>query len=181
MLTPFADLSSYHEVDMPVKKKIERGDEPNPHRVARANGAVDIVTLKDEKAQVYKVMSLIDLMMKRGQINSDQHRAGSRFYADWYHSGLSGAGAIDYSAIRVDTSRGGQSHRSLMAMARFDMAVKAIGRIHCHPLTSMVLLEMSPEEYGRTRCGQKNEKLARLAALTLLIASLDALDDHYSK
>lgn len=167
---------------MPVKEKIERGFGPNSHRIRQAGDAIEVVTLKEEKAKVYRMLdaTILDLLKSRGQINEDQHRVGSSFYRDWYLSGLPGAGAIDYSKIKVDTSRSSNiSHKALAALSRFDAAIRSIGKVHCHPLTSMVLLEMTPEEYGQTRCGQKNPKLARLAAITLLISSLDALCDHH--
>lgn len=167
---------------MPVKNKIERGFGPNEERMRQAGGAVETVTLKEEKAQVFRMLdaTILDLLRSRGQINEDQYRVGSAFYRDWYLSGLPGAGAIDYSKIKVDKSSSPNvSHKSLMALTRYKSAVLGIGRVHCHPLTSMVLLEMSPEEYGRVRCGQKNGKLARLAAITLLISSLDALCEYH--
>lgn len=168
---------------MPVKNKI---DEVNPHRFAQANGKVSKkqIEIDGKKHIVTQILDghLLDWLLSRGQITSDHHRAGTRFYADWYHSGVSGARAIDYSAIRVDTSAvKAVAHRSLAAMTRWNAAIRALGRVHCHPLTCMVLQEMPPEEYGRVRCGQNNAKLGRLAAITLLTASLEALDDHYTK
>jgi hypothetical protein len=166
---------------MPVKNKIERGFEPNKERILRAGGQHGIVEV--EKTKVHRMMdsSILDLLLSRGQIDGEQYAAGTRFNRDWFQSGLSGAGAIDYSKVRVDTSTDVKvSHRAIDAMTRFNHAVRAIGKIHCHPLTSMVLLEMTPEEYGRTRCRQNNPKLGRLAAITLLIASLDALCEHYT-
>lgn len=167
---------------MPVKNKIDRGLGPNSERIRQAGDAVEIVTLKEEKAKVYRMMdaSILDLLLSRGQINQDQFRYGKTFYRDWFLSGLPGAGAIDYTKIRVDTSTStNMSHKSLMALTRWNAAVRAIGKVHCHPLTAMVLLEQTPEQYGRDRCGQRNGKLARLAAITLLIAALDALCEHH--
>lgn len=160
---------------MPVKRKMEP---PNDHRLARANGQIKMV--EEGKTRVYRMLPLIDLLRSRDQITPEQHRCGNWFYRDWYNAGLSGSGAIDYSKVRVDMSKVNlSSPRSIDAMTRWKNAVKAIGRIHCRPLTNMVLLEMSPEEYGQVYCGQKSPKLARLAAITVLTASLEALCDHY--
>lgn len=166
---------------MPVKKKI---DHVNKHRLARANGQIAIkeVIVDGKSARVLQMQDnhLLDLLRTRGQIDDGQYRAGLTFYRDWYLSGVSGAKAIDYSVLRVDTSTvKARSHGSLDAMSRWNDAVRAIGKVHCSPVVDMVLLELSPEQYGRDKCRQNNAKLARLAALTLLGASLDALREHY--
>ena len=54
-------------------------------------------------------------------------------------------------------------------------ACKAIGPVHCHPLTDMVLLEMPATVYAMRHLGHRDPKDARLAAYTLLRSSLDAL------
>lgn len=137
------------------------------------------IEIDGKKQRVYKMMDILDLLLARKQITADQHRVGLMFYRDWYHSGLSGIGAIDYSKIKVDVSGiKVATVRSLDALTRWQRAVKAIGRQHCHPLVHIVLLEQTPEEYGMSR-GQRNSKLARLVAITLLTSGLDALIDHY--
>lgn len=167
---------------MPVKKKIE---EINPHRLARANNkfASEQIEINGKKQRVFRMMDghLLAYLSYRGQITEEQYRSGMYFYADWYHSGISGSKAVDYSALRVDVSTVRPVDiRSLSAMHRWVAATKSIGRVHCHPLISMVLLEVTPEQYGREYCGQKSPKLARLAATTLLVAALTALHDHYT-
>lgn len=137
------------------------------------------VEIDGKKQRVYRMMDILDLLFTRKQITDDQYRVGMIFYRDWYHSGLSGIGAIDYSKIKVDVSGiKVATVKSLDALTRWQKAVKAIGRVHCHPLVHMILLEQSPEEYGMSR-GQRSPKLARLVAITLLQSGLDALHDYY--
>lgn len=176
-MTPFLKREQYHGMKMTSKtKKIEQ---PTEERRARGRMGKKIVDMPTGQVEVYQMMDLLDLLLSRKQISDDQYRVGLTFYRDWYYSGLAGAGAIDYSKIKVDMSGvPNVSFRSMAALTRWQRAVKILGRTHCQPLNQMILLEQTPEEYGQ-RLGQQNPKLARLVAITLLKNSLDALIEHY--
>lgn len=159
------------------------GTGPTPQRLAKAGRQVEAFSAaRNENYQALRMLdgSALDRLASRGVITGDQYHAGSRFYSDWYLSGLAASGVIDPGRVVVDGGRGHQqSERKLQAMTAYKNAVKAIGKIHSAVITDLVLLEQSVEEWGRRWFGQKAPKLARAQAHAALILALSALDLHY--
>ena len=156
---------------------------PTPERLAKAGR--DVEAYSPDETLHHRAIRMLDghvleRLASRGVISGDQYHAGTRFYADWYYSGLAASGVIDPGRVIVD---GGQvmheSDLKLTAMTKWKRAVQGIGMIHCQVLTSCVLNEEDMATYGSRRYGQKAPKLARLMTQAALIDALSALDLHY--
>jgi hypothetical protein len=123
---------------------------------------------------------VLEYLQSRSIITGDQYCAGVEFYSDWYKAGLAASGVIDPGRVIVD---GGSSDTmteiKLDALHRWQRAVQALGLIHSQVLTDILLTEEPLVQWGRRRAGQNSPKLAKLAALTALRLSLEALDLHY--
>jgi hypothetical protein len=158
---------------------------PTPERLAKAGDAVEVYT--PDQSENWRAIRLSDespleYLQGRGVITGDQYSAGMRYYGDWYMAGLANSGVMDPGRVIVD---GGQvehwSDRKLDAMTRYNRALKALGPA-LGPVLSDLLTNAKPEkleDYGRRKCGQRNFKLARLAAINRMQLALDALDYHY--
>lgn len=156
---------------------------PTPERLAKAGDQVESFSAGENvHHQALRMLDghVLERLATRSVITGDQYNAGTRFYGDWYFSGLAASGVIDPSREVVD---GGQvmreSDRKLSAMTAYKRAIQAIGLVHSTVICDLVLLEQSVEEWGRKRFGQKAPKLATLAAHVALIQALTALDHHY--
>lgn len=125
--------------------------------------------------------SILDLLVKRGQITGDQFHAGARFYNDWYLSGLANSGVIDPAKDVVDGGRKvSESEIRLAAMTRYHKAIKAMSTANGMVMQCCVLAEEALESYGRRIYRQNSPKPAKLAATTALKDALAALDEHYN-
>lgn len=156
---------------------------PTPERLAKAGDQVEAFTAADSvHHQALRMLDghPLERLASRGVITGDQYQAGTRFYGDWYYSGLAASGVIDPAREVVD---GGlimhESGRKLAAMTSYKRAVQAIGMIHSTVITDLVLLEQPVEEWGRKWFRQKAPKLAKAQAHAALILALQALDHHY--
>lgn len=156
---------------------------PTPERLARAGDQVEAFTAADSvHHQAIRMLDghPLERLASRGVITGDQYQAGTRFYGDWYYSGLAASGVIDPAREVVD---GGlimhESDRKLAAMTSYKRAVQAIGVIHSTVITDLVLLEQPVEDWGRRWFRQKAPKLAKAQAHAALILALQALDHHY--
>jgi len=156
---------------------------PTPERLAKAGDQVEAFTAADSvHHQALRMLDghPLERLASRGVITGDQYQAGTRFYGDWYYSGLAASGVIDPAREVVD---GGlimhESDRKLAAMTAYKRAVQAIGMIHSTVITDLVLLEQPVEEWGRKWFRQKAPKLAKAQAHAALILALQALDHHY--
>jgi hypothetical protein len=154
---------------------------PTPERLAMAGRNIEPVASETGYETIRMLDgSTLDRLASRSVITGDQYHAGSRFYLDWYSSGLAASGVIDPGRVVVDGRRGHQeSERRLQAMTAYKDAVRAVGRIHSTVLTDLVLLEKSVEDWGRRWFRQKAPKLAKAQAHAALIMALTALDHHY--
>ena len=156
---------------------------PTPERLAMAGDAVKVFT--PEENENWRAIRLLDnhileQLQSRGVISGDQYAAGAQFYGDWFLSGLANSGVIDPGRVVVDGGK--MDHLNdvkLSALTRWQKAVQAVGLIHSRVLTDVLLSEERLEAYGLRRFGQKNPKLARLAAQTALKLALEQLDYHY--
>lgn len=156
---------------------------PTPERLAKAGNQVEAFTAADSvHHQAIRMLDghPLERLASRGVITGDQYQAGTRFYGDWYYSGLAASGVIDPAREVVD---GGlimhESDRKLAAMTAYKRAIKAIGVIHSTVITDLVLLEEPAEDWGRRWFRQKSPKLAKAHAHSALILALQALDHHY--
>lgn len=156
---------------------------PTPERLAKAGDEVEAFAAADTvHHQALRMLDghPLEKLASRNVISGDQYHAGTRFYADWYYSGLAASGVIDPSREVVD---GGlimhESDRKLAAMTAYKRAVQAIGVIHSTVVTDLVLLEQKAEDWGRKWFRQKSPKLAKTQAHAALIMALQALDHHY--
>lgn len=156
---------------------------PTPERLAKAGRAVEPFTVGDNVNHAAIRMldgHILERLATRKVISGDQYHAGTRFYSDWYHSGLAASGVIDPSKDVVDGGKGySDTERKLQAMTAYKNAVKAIGKIHSTVVTDLVLLEQSLEEWSHRWFHQKSPKLARNQAHAALILALAALDYYY--
>lgn len=160
---------------------------PTKERLAKAGEDVeDFIAKEDAQTVSEQVLtvrlldgSVLDMLLSRGSITGDQYHAGGQLYADWYYSGLA-LGAIDPLIDRVDNAVAtGDADRQLDAMTRYRQAIAAVGMVHAHVLTAVVLLEESLGGYGLRRFEIKDWFYARKLTIAVLKAALDQLDYHY--
>lgn len=124
--------------------------------------------------------SVLDNLASRKVITGDQYTAGVQLYQDWYLAGFASSGVIDPSKDVVDGGViAGANDRVLDAAGRFAKALIAVGKVHSHPLINIILIEQPLNEYGLRRFAIKDEKDARLKAITALQLALEQLDYHY--
>lgn len=156
---------------------------PTPERLRMAGDQVEAFT--PDENENWRAVRLLDKhvlesMRSRGAISGDQYNAGMRFFSDWYLAGLSNSGVIDPGRVIVDGGKiDHMNDIKLAALTRHHRAIQALGLIVSHVLTCVLLVEEDLESYGQRVCGQRNPKLARLAAAERLKQSLSALDYYY--
>lgn len=162
-----------HEPDQPVG--------PTPERLAKAGDDVDeFVTDSGRRTMRLMDGSVLDQLEKAGVLTGDQYNAGCAIYSDWYFSGLAFSGVIDPGKEVVDGGNKDPTNEKQMAsLTRYARAIQHLGMVHSHVVTNVVLLEVTREEYGFRRWGQRSPKLARLATNTALIGALEELDRFY--
>jgi hypothetical protein len=154
---------------------------PTPERVAMAGDAISShKTAEGRTAFRFTDGDILEHMQARGMIDGDQYSAGKQFTTDWHQSGLAASGVVDPGRVIVD---GGNPEPALIhrleCAQKWATACRAIGVVHCHPLTDMVLLDTPATVYAMRCLGQRDAKKARLAAYTVLRIALDALVIHY--
>lgn len=159
----------------------DKPDGATPERLAKAGEATgEFVTSSGRRTKRLLDGSVLDLLLSRRVITGDQYHAGARFYSDWYYAGLAQSGVVDPARIVVDGSaHPGQTDRALDALTRWKAALVALGMVHSHVMTSVVLLEVPLVEYGWQRFRQRAPEKARLTATVALKGALDQLDSHY--
>lgn len=158
---------------------------PTPERLRMAGENIEAFNSDIDKHAHYNTIrmtdeTVLDSMVRRQEITGDQYHSGMAFYRDWYESGMAASGVIDPTKERVDCENSEfMTAHKLDAMARWNLAIRLVGRIPLRPVTEIVLFNMRFVEYGRRYCRQNNAKLATVAAKSALRLSLDALDYHY--
>lgn len=171
----------------------EKLDRPTKERLKRADDQFErIVTDIDDDGRKIPVEtirmldgSLLDRLLRRkpAVITFDQYNAGSRFYADWYYSGMAYSGVPDIARDIVDG--GGsttESERLMAAKQRYHNAIKAMCVPHGMVMQCCVAAH-SPETLESFGCRihrQVNENRGRAMALATLRDALSALDEHYN-
>jgi hypothetical protein len=156
---------------------------PTKERLRQAGEDVEAFT-PDENVN-FKTIRMLDgspleKLATAEKITGDQYNAGSRYFSDWYHSGLAPGGATDYSRDKVDCPGYVDiSYERMAAQTRFNRALKAIGAVHAHILDD-VLLSDAPLAVYADRFNFVRRRDRSLAALTALRLALDALSEHYN-
>ncbi len=177
----------------PKPKRVPDDQSVTPERLLRAGEDVEnIVTEMVERfpdgterkvsASTKRMLdgNVLNLLLSRESITSDQHAAGARLYLDWYTAKLAGSGVIDPGRIIVDGGKNDPTpDHVLEAAGNFTRAITSVGKIHSNALIDLVLLEEKLPDYGRKRSGYKNDKQCTVFAIALLKAALEQLDLHY--
>lgn len=169
----------------------QKFDRPTKERLRQASGEFEeIVTDIDEDGRKIPVEtirmldgSLLDRLVKRNPpaISGDQYHAGSRFYSDWYYSGLLNSGVLDPTRDIVDGSGPApESERRMAAKTRYHKAIKAMCTRHGMIMQCCVLAEETLESFGCRIHQQSNGNRGRAMALATLRDALSALDEHYN-
>ena len=155
-------------------------------RKARDEWERNVIEIGEGESKVssltYRMLdgSVLDNLASRKVITGDQYTAGVQLYQDWYLAGFASSGVIDPSRDVVDGGViAGANDRVLDAAGRFAKALLAVGKVHSHPLINIILIEQPLNEYGLRRFSIKDEKDARLKAITALQLALEQLDYHY--
>lgn len=153
--------------------------------VAKTTHQRNGITLAGNGPALPRLMqSPLDILRVRGVVDETQHAAGQRYYSDWYHSGLSGIGGIDYSGV---TSRGAGSAPHMMPLTGL-MAVKRADHRKARALLTdgerrivetVVLEERGLAEAGREATGRGRKADALRRGGDLLRSALDRLARHY--
>lgn len=155
-------------------------------RKARDEWERNVIEIGEGESKVssltYRMLdgSVLDNLASRKVITGDQYTAGVQLYQDWYLAGFASSGVIDPSKDVVDGGVVASANdRVLDAAGRFAKALLAVGKVHSHPLINIILIEQPLNEYGMKRFAIKDEKDARLKAITSLQLALEQLDYHY--
>lgn len=153
---------------------------PERLKLAGKDGFEEFVTETGARTKRMLDGSVLDNLASRKAITGDQYAAGAQLYQDWYLAGFASSGVIDPSKDIVDGGViAGANDRLLDAAGRFAKALIAVGKVHSHPLINIILIEQPLNEYGLKRFAIKDEKDARLKAITALQLALEQLDYHY--
>ncbi|MEQ1524633.1 MAG: hypothetical protein ABL936_25510 [Aestuariivirga sp.] len=157
------------------------GEMPTPERTAKAGEAVTSHKTEEGRTALrFTDGDILEHMQSRGMIDGDQYGCGKRYYRDWFKSGLAASGVVDPGRIIVD---GGNPEPAIIRQMEFAQewakASRAVGKVLCHPLTDMVLLDEPATAYAMRHLGMKDPKDARLSAYTMLKMALDALVMYY--
>jgi hypothetical protein len=157
---------------------------PTAERVAQAGG--DYLVTRDGYVRVTDAP--LERMFSRRQLSSDEriaeamYEAGRRWRSDWFLSGLSGPGAINYAS----TARGeGNSPwgmpvsvRSAEARQQFRKARLALGATAA-TVGAIVLDETPTVDVGRFLAQRRDRTIATAAAMEQLRDGLHKLAVHY--
>jgi hypothetical protein len=160
---------------------------PTPERIAHAGEGYRSVIVDGERRTRIDD-SPLERIYYRGQLSPDEGvaghmlSAGRRFREDWYTSGLSGPGAINYAA----TARGEGDSPWSMPASEFAMrrrqswraARKVLGPL-AQAVGLIVLEEVDTVEAGRIVSGRKDRTTATRIAMDQLRDGLRTLAVHY--
>ncbi len=153
--------------------------------VTRATHQRNGVTLAGEGPQPQRVTQVpLETLFARRVITDIQHAAGQRYYSDWYHSGLSGIGGIDYSASN-GSGAGSAPHMmpltGLMAIKRADhrKARAALTEQQRRLMEAVVLEERSFTEAAKDATGVGRKAEALRIGGQVLRSALDVLAAQY--
>lgn len=139
----------------------------------------DFITDSDRHTIRLVDRNVLDLLLSRKSIQAHQYNAGMRICKQFADSGQSIA-AIDTTKEFIDGRvYAGQSVRQLDAITALKKARRAVGRVHWHAISHLLLQEVTLEAYGRWRWNMQDSKAATQRSIGALTGSLDQLDNHY--
>jgi hypothetical protein len=163
-------------------------DEPAPERIgptlerlrhARAAGDDAVTYIATEEAVAVPRMldgNVLELLLSRGVIDSEEYACGNEFFRHWYQSGLAASGVIDPTRDRVDGGKmESQSETALWHFEKFKRMVQGVGPIHSQVLCVCILTGTSLAEFGLRHCRTTYARTARERAQDRLTAALAAL------
>ena len=162
------------------KNKTPFENNPTPERLRQAGD--EKTTFKtDTGRQVFRLGSILDYMLGRGQIDGPMFVSGQTAYNQWRMAGFDPLGSVDLSKDRVDCSPNAYSQDRRAEMARkFGDAMRAIGPTAAKAFASMVCREMTALAYGRDILGYKDRATATNKAYSQIITALHGLEIHYT-
>jgi hypothetical protein len=161
---------------------------PTPERIAHAGEGFNTVIVQGERKTRIDDAPF-DRMKARRDLNDDRdindmlYEAGDRWLRDWYLSGLSGVGAINYGRAgtgegdtpwSMPTTEKAMRHRQAFRAARLVLTEEErtiVGGI--------VLDQRTAYDIGREVFGARRRVFVLDAAMTSLRAGLKALARHY--
>lgn len=154
---------------------------PTRERLRQARAAGDDAVGEIVTASAVAVPRMLDgnvleLLLSRGVIDSEEHACGNDFYRHWYQSGLAANGVIDPARERVD---GGEfkaaSDISMWHQQKWQGMVRRLGQVHSHVMCDCVLMGMSLADFGLANCRTTSRRLAQERAKDRLVAALSQL------
>lgn len=183
-----AHVLEYYRRGAPARR-IAQSPEPRPpddlnvtrERLEKAGDDFeDFITDSDRHTIRLVDRNVLDLLLSRKSIQAHQYNAGMRLCKAFADSGQS-VSAIDTTREVVDGRAGysGQPDRQLDAITSLKKARRAVGRVHWHAISHLLLQEITLEAYGRWRWNMIDGKAATQRSIGSLTGALDQLDNHY--
>jgi hypothetical protein len=176
-----------YKVEHPTPYKLRLvvdNDIATPDRLAKSDSA-----LSDDGARIF-ADELLVRMASKGQLWPDAKAneaclmAGTKYYEDWYSSGMGGLQAIDYG--KVSGGQGGSgssmppSRMAAQHRANYRAARAAIPAKYRKPLEAIILEGQSDlVAVGKAATGAASPHTARAVAIERFTAGLYLLAKHY--
>lgn len=163
-------------------------NDATPQRLAHSGG-IDGSTFTENGTRQFRD-ELLDRMASKGQlwpdakVNEACQLAGTKYYEDWYNSGMGGLQAIDYG--KVSGGQGGSgssmppSRMAAQARAIYRAARAAIPAKYRKPLEAIILEGQSDlVAVGKAASGAASPHTCRSVAIERFTAGLYLLAKHY--
>jgi hypothetical protein len=174
----------YESALSPNQARLIQNTGPTPERVAKSDGG-DIV----DGARVFRD-EVLQRLFDRGQLWPDKagnealYMAGTKYYEDWYGSGMGGLQAIDYGKVSGGQGGAGSAMPAsrLAAQARANYrAARAAMPARYRKATELFLLEGQTDvvAVGKAITGAASTHANRAVALERFITGLYLLAKHY--
>lgn len=157
---------------------------PTPERLAQARSAGDdaVTYIATEEAVAVPRMldgNVLDLLLSRGVIDSEEYACGAAFFRHWYYSGLASAGVIPPGREKVD---GGEfrppAEVALWHLQKWRRMTLRLGPIHSLVLSDCLLSSVPLVDFGLRHCRTTSRKIARERAQDRLVSALMQLVIH---
>jgi hypothetical protein len=148
-------------------------------RQARIAGDDAVTYIATEEAVAVPRMldgNVLELLLSRGAIDSEEYACGNEFFRHWYQSGLAASGVVDPTRDRVDGGKmESQSETALWHLQKWQRMVQGVGPIHSQVLCDCLLIGTSLTEFGLRHCRTTYPRTARDKAQDRLTAALAML------
>lgn len=162
------------------------GLDATPERLAHANDN-HVVEDDGEARRRRMVDSPIETMLRRGVLGANGETlfaAARRYYSDWYASGLSGPGAIDYSKPFVEGQGPASAipitERAAIHRDHFRRARDVLGPRLAKIVDAVVLEERGLKELGEAGFASGRREKRIMLIKEQLVSGLRTLWTHYS-